>query len=72
VTDIAEQPPSFLQSIVASMARHGLTSAAGALVTFGVFKATQTSEFVDLGVSVALWGFAMWWSAIQKKNAAKG
>lgn len=65
---MADSPPSFITSMVASVARHGLTTAAGALVSFGVFKATQTSEFVDLGVSVALWGLAMWWSSIQKKN----
>lgn len=63
--------PGFLSSMVASVARHGLTTAAGALVSFGVFRATQTSEFVDLGVSVVLWGAAMVWSSIQKKNAVK-
>lgn len=70
MTDATTSPlPGFLTSIVASVARHGLTTAAGALVSFGVFKATQTSEFIDLGVSVALWGAAMWWSGLQKKNA---
>lgn len=65
---VAKAPPSFLAAIVASVARHILTTAAGGLVTFGVFQATQTSEFVDLGLSVVAWGFAIWWSSIQKKN----
>lgn len=67
-TTVAKAPPSFLTSMVASIARHGLSTAAGGLVTFGVFKATQTSEFIDLGVSVVLWGFTLWWSGLQKKN----
>lgn len=67
-TQVAKAPPSFLTSMVASIARHILTTAAGGLVTFGVFKATQTSEFIDLGGAVVLWGFGLWWSSIQKKN----
>lgn len=65
---LAKAPPSFLTSMVASIARHGLSSAAGALTTFGVIKATQSSEFVDLGLSVVAWAFTLWWSSIQKKN----
>lgn len=67
-TTVAKAPPTFLTSMVASVARHGLSSAAGALVTFGVFKATQSSEFIDLGLSVVAWGFSLWWSSLQKRN----
>ena len=70
-TDQTKPLPGFLSSMVASVARHGLTSAASALATFGVIQASQSSEFIDLGLSVVLWGAGLWWSAIQKKNVVK-
>lgn len=63
------KPPSFLASMVASIARHAATGLAGSLVTMGVFSGNQATEFTDIVGALAVYGLTLWWSAIQKKNA---
>lgn len=62
------QPPSFVKAVVAGVVRHALTGAAGAMVAAGMIQTKQQAEVIDIGLAVALWGFGVWWSAIQKKN----
>lgn len=75
MTDFTPTPvqplPGFLQTMLASAARGGIHNAAGALVAFGVFNATQTSKFEDLALSVVLWVGAMAWAYVQHKNTTK-
>jgi len=61
-------PPSFLKAFVASIIRHSLTGAAGAMAAAGMIQKDQTSSFIEIGVSLGLWGFSLWWSALQKKK----
>lgn len=64
-----DSPPSFLASMVASVARHAATGLAGSLITMGVFSNNQATEFADVIGALAVYGLTLWWSAIQKKNA---
>lgn len=61
-------PPSFVKAVVAGAVRHALTGAAGAMAAAGMIQTNQTTQFVDIAVSLALWGFGVWWSALQKKK----
>lgn len=63
-------PPGFLKAVVGGIVRHSITGAAGAMAAAGMIQTSQEKSFVDIGVSIALWGFGVWWSAIQKKKAA--
>jgi len=64
-------PPSFLTQALASLARHGLNAAAGALGAAGVLTGDQQSAFVTVGLAVVLWCGNYVWSVIQKRNASK-
>lgn len=68
MTDEPAAPPNFIKAVVAGVVRHALTGAAGAMAAAGMIQTSQTSQFVDIAVSLALWGFGVWWSAIQKKK----
>lgn len=69
MTDEPTAPPAFIKSVVAGVVRHSITGAAGAMAAAGMIQTSQQSQFVDIAVSLALWGFGVWWSAIQKKKA---
>lgn len=67
---MADSPPSFITSMVASFARHAGTGIAGALVANGVLTNSQSTELIDLIGAFAVAGVSLWWSYIQKKNAS--
>ena len=67
----AGDTPSLVTQIVASVARHGLTAAAGALGTLGVLSTTQQTEFTDVGIALVTGLAAILWSYIQKRNVKK-
>ena len=69
MTDQPVAPPNFVKSVVAGVVRHALTGAAGAMAAAGMIQTSQESQFIDIAVSIALWGFGVWWSAIQKKKS---
>lgn len=58
---------STFATLAAAAIRHGLTLAAGALVTQGVITDTQGPELVGIGMTA----LAFAWSWAQKHNAAK-
>lgn len=55
------------KQLLMGLARHGLTTAAGALVTYGLIHSSQTDDVVSAGM--LLLGIA--WSAWQKYGQAK-
>lgn len=65
----AASPPGFIKAMAASAARHAFTGIGGVLIARGVFTNAQEGEFVDVGVALVLYGFSMWWSAIQKRDS---
>lgn len=67
----SNDPPSVAVQVIAALARHILTAAAGALGTAGVLTTDQQTQFVSLGAALALGGVSYAWSVIQKRNLAK-
>lgn len=65
-----DAPDLFVQALAAAV-RHLLTVAAGALGAEGVLSKDQQSQFVSLGVALALAAASYAWSVVQKRNARK-
>lgn len=68
--NVAQQPDLLVQG-VGLVTRHGLTVLAGMLGEHGLLSTDQQTQFVSLGVSIALGAAALAWSYIQKRNAKK-
>lgn len=62
---------SLAQSTLTLILRHGLSAVAGALALHGILSKSQSAQFVDGGVAVAVWLFPVVWSYLQKKLAHK-
>lgn len=69
MSEQATAPPSFVKAAVAGLVRHAITGAAGAMAAAGMIQKDQQTSLVEIGVSLALWGFGVWWSALQKKKS---
>lgn len=59
-----------IQTAIASAIRHGLTVAAGSLVTLGWIQSSQSANFVELMSGIVLGAIAYGWSLWQKKGQA--
>lgn len=59
--------PALLVTLVHDYAQKALTTAAASLVTHGLITSDQTSEFVQLGVGVALFVVSCAWTYIAGK-----
>ena len=70
MTDAANPLPSFLQMMVASMARHVLTGIAGGLAVSAGLSASQQSELIQGGAAVVVFLAGVGWSLLQKKSVA--
>ncbi|GEM_PF-3686106 len=58
---------TILQTTIAGLVRHGMTLAAGALVTAGLIHSGQdSSSFVDIGSGIVVGALGMLWSWWQK------
>jgi ABC-type nickel/cobalt efflux system permease component RcnA len=57
-----------IQTAIAAAIRHGLTVAAGSLVTLGWIQTGQTASFVEImsGIAIGILGYL--WSLWQKKG----
>lgn len=64
----APSPPAFVTTTVQDVAQHLLTVAAGSLATWGAFQTPGAeTQFIAVGVSLALWGSGQLWSIIMHK-----
>lgn len=57
-----------LQAAIAGTIRHGLTIAAGSLVTVGLLSSTDSGNFIQIGSGLALGAIGLAWSWWQKKG----
>jgi hypothetical protein len=62
---------SLLAMVVGLVARHALTALAGTLVTLGLVDKSQSSNFVEIGVGIAIGGAAIAWSWWRKVGHAR-
>lgn len=65
--------PPMIRWVVASVARHLLTSVGTLLGGVGAILPDQESQFVTVGLGIVLWGAGFAWSVAEKKlitNAA--
>jgi hypothetical protein len=65
--DPVYQPPSFIVTTATSLARQGLTAAAGVLAAHSLLPQDQTSQFVQVGIAIALSALSLGWSILEKK-----
>jgi hypothetical protein len=63
-----ETTTEILKSTVAGLIRHGLTVAAGSLVTLGLLQSNDSANFVSIGSGLALGAVGIVWSWWQKKG----
>lgn len=57
---------------VTAAIRHGITGIAGALALHGIsLSDSASSELIQLGTALVLWGIGYVWSWLQKHNQAK-
>lgn len=75
MTDTLAAPPSappFLTTLIHDYAQKALTAAAVALAAHGAIQASQEDQFVQLGVSAALFGASCAWTyAAARVRAAR-
>lgn len=73
MTDFDPKPtqPDLMVQALGLMTRHGLTVLAGVLGEHGLLSTDQQTQFVSIGVSIALGAAALAWSYVQKRNAKK-
>jgi hypothetical protein len=65
--DMDQTTQTILQTTIAGLVRHGMTLAAGALVTAGLIHSGQDSNsFVDIGSGIVIGALGMLWSWWQK------
>jgi hypothetical protein len=64
-------PESIFKPVIAGLARHAFTAAAGALASYGLIQPDQMTQFEDGGVAVVLFLAGAAWSYWQKRQAAK-
>ncbi len=65
-----DETTQIVQSSLASLVRHFLTTASGVLVAHGALANNQSTNFVEIGVAAAMWVVAYGWSYAQKKKTA--
>lgn len=68
MSDPTNPLPGLLQSVVAGIARHFLTTLAGGLAVSAGLSTSQETQFITGGVAVIVWGAGVGWSIMQKKN----
>ena len=61
----------FQQMVLGAVIRHGLTAAAGFLVTNGALSSTDSSKFIQMGTGIAMFLAGLAWSWWQKNGHAK-
>src|ERR1700691_5385952 len=66
--EMDETTQGIIQTALAAAIRHGLTVAAGSLVTLGWIQGSQSASFVELGSGIVLGILAYLWSLWQKKG----
>lgn len=73
MTDTSSSPSvtSIAKPVIAGLARHAFTAAAGALASYGLIQPSQEVQFEDGGVAVVLFLAGVAWSWFQKHQAAK-
>lgn len=73
MTDTSSSPSvtSIAKPVIAGLARHAFTAAAGALASYGLIQTDQEAQFEDGGVAVVLFVAGATWSWFQKHQAAK-
>lgn len=67
----AEKFDDLIAQLASSFIRHWLGIAAGALGTAGVLNPDQQTQFISIGLAVALYLLAQGWSFIRKIKRAK-
>lgn len=67
MVDDANPLPGLLQSVIAGIARHFLTTIAGGLATWAGLSQSQEAQFITGGAAVIVWGAGVGWSVMQKK-----
>ncbi len=60
-----------VQAALAGLVRHGMTTAAGALVAAGLLQSGDSANFVQIGTGIVLGVVALTWSWWQKVGQAK-
>lgn len=63
------QLPSLVAQIVTALARKALTVASASLVTWGLLPEGQSTEFVSIGLGLALGAASLAWTALEKWRA---
>lgn len=61
-----DQP--FWQMVAGLILRHGLTAAAGVLVTYGLMDKGETEQFITIGSGFAIGAVGLVWSWWQKRG----
>lgn len=59
-----------LITVLTPAIRHGMTAAAGALVTKGIITAAQSGNFTEIGTGMVIGGIGFGWSVIKSWKAA--
>lgn len=57
--------------MLGAMVRHGMTAAAGSLVSLGVLQSDAQAQFIAVASGVALGAIGVIWSIVAKHIAAK-
>lgn len=68
VTQPIPQVPSLVTQLVRACAQKGLAAAATYLTAKGVLMDGQGMQFIDLGMSGALWVASFVWTYVQEKS----